>query len=97
MATPRAERETPRLVPLEGTLNFRDLGGYPAAGGVTRWGTVYRADRLSALTDADVAHLAELGLRTVCDFRYDREVEEDPSRLPHWRHDRPPLGRRGRR
>lgn len=72
-----------RLVPLAGTLNFRDLGGYPASGGVTRWGHVYHADKLSALTDADVAHLGEvIGLRTVCDFRYDREVSEDPSRLP---------------
>jgi protein-tyrosine phosphatase len=43
---------------------------------------VYRSDRLNELTDADVAHLATIGLRTVCDFRYDREVEEDPSRLP---------------
>jgi len=72
-----------RLVPLAGTLNFRDLGGYPATGGVTRWGHVYRSDKLSALTDDDVAHLGEVvGLRTVCDFRYDREVAEDPSRLP---------------
>jgi len=70
------------LVPLEGTLNFRDLGGYPAAGGVTRWGAVYRSDRLNELTDADLVHLGEIGLRTVCDFRYDREVEADPSRLP---------------
>ena len=43
---------------------------------------LYRSDRLNALTDADVAHLGDLGLRTVCDFRYDREVDEDPSRLP---------------
>jgi protein-tyrosine phosphatase len=43
---------------------------------------LYRSDRLNALSDADVAHLGELGLKTVCDFRYDREVEEDPSRLP---------------
>ena len=70
------------MVPLEGTLNFRDLGGYPAAGGVTRWGVVYRSDKLSALTDADLQHLTGLGLRTVCDFRYDRELDEDPSRLP---------------
>ena len=70
------------MVPLEGTLNFRDLGGYPAAGGVTRWGAVYRSDRLNELTDADLTHLGEIGLRTVCDFRYDREVEADPSRLP---------------
>ena len=82
MASPGTEREGTRLVPLEGTLNFRDLGGYPAAGGVTRWGAVYRSDRLNELTDADVAHLGAIGLRTVCDFRYDREVAEDPSRLP---------------
>jgi protein-tyrosine phosphatase len=43
---------------------------------------LYRSDRLNALTDADVAHLGDLGLKTVCDFRYDREVDEDPSRLP---------------
>ncbi len=70
------------MVPLEGTLNFRDLGGYPASSGVTRWGLVYRSDKLSALSDADLEHLAGLGLRTVCDFRYDRELDEDPSRLP---------------
>lgn len=70
------------MVPLEGTLNFRDLGGYPASRGVTRWGLVYRSDKLSALSDADLEHLAGLGLRTVCDFRYDRELDEDPSRLP---------------
>lgn len=70
------------MVPLEGTLNFRDLGGYPASSGVTRWGLVYRSDKLSVLSDADLEHLAGLGLRTVCDFRYDRELDEDPSRLP---------------
>ena len=70
------------MVPLEGTLNFRDLGGYPASSGVTRWGLVYRSDKLSALSDADLEHLAGIGLRTVCDFRYDRELDEDPSRLP---------------
>ena len=70
------------MVPLEGTLNFRDLGGYPASSGVTRWGLVYRSDKLSALSDADLEHLTGLGLRTVCDFRYDRELDEDPSRLP---------------
>ncbi len=43
---------------------------------------LFRSDRLNALTDADVAHLGDLGLNTVCDFRYDREVDEDPSRLP---------------
>ena len=73
---------TDRLVPLEGTLNFRDLGGYAADGGVTRWGVVYRADKLSGLTDDDLAELARRRVRTVCDLRYEREIVLDPSRLP---------------
>ena len=71
-----------RLVPLEGTRNFRDLGGYMADGGVTRWGVVYRADKLSGLTDEDLAELARRRVRTVCDLRYEREIDLDPSRLP---------------
>ena len=73
-----------RLVPLEGTLNFRDLGGYATHEGVTRWGVVYRADRLSGLTDDDLAELARRRVRTVCDLRYEREIDLDldPSRLP---------------
>ena len=43
-----------RLVALEGTLNFRDLGGYTAADGRTvRWGSVFRSDGLGRLTDTD--------------------------------------------
>ena len=35
-----------RLVPLEGSFNFRDLGGYPAPDGrTTRWGRLYRSRR----------------------------------------------------
>ncbi len=40
-----------RRVPLEGAHNVRDLGGYPSRfGGSVRWGRLYRADRLDALT-----------------------------------------------
>ena len=59
-----------RLVALEGTLNFRDLGGYAAADGRTvRWGRLYRADALGALTAPDLEVLAALGIATVCDLR----------------------------
>jgi protein-tyrosine phosphatase len=71
-----------RRVPLAGAMNFRDVGGYPAAGGVVARGQVYRSDHLALLTDADVAVVAGLGLRTVYDLRRDREVAERPSRLP---------------
>ena len=71
------ERE--RLVPLEGTQNFRDLGGYPTEDGrQVCWGRLYRADALSALTEGDLAQLEERGLRLVVDFRGDEEVDLDP-------------------
>jgi protein-tyrosine phosphatase len=74
-----------RLVPLEGTLNFRDIGGYRAYrdGRVqrVRWGRVYRADGLATLTDADLQVLEALGVAVVCDFRGPHELAEAPSRV----------------
>jgi protein-tyrosine phosphatase len=68
------------LVPLEGALNFRDLGGYAAAdGGRLRAGQVYRADGLATLTDGDLERLRALGLRTVIDFRRTDERDEAPT------------------
>src|SRR4051794_17849913 len=63
-----------RRVVLDGVHNFRDLGGYPADGGTTRWGSVYRADGLQRLTSADVAVLRERGLSIVIDLRTDDEI-----------------------
>ncbi|HMQ25573.1 MAG TPA: tyrosine-protein phosphatase [Acidimicrobiales bacterium] len=72
-----------RLVPLEGTLNFRDLGGYRTVDGrQVRWGRVFRSDALGQLTDADLTYLERLGVRLVCDFRDDHETQRAPSRLP---------------
>src|SRR6202043_1157809 len=72
-----------RLVPLEGTVNFRDLGGYPAADGRRiRWGRIYRSDNLGALTPSDIDMLEVLGVRTVCDLRRDEERAMAPSILP---------------
>lgn len=70
-----------RLVPLEGTMNFRDLGGYQASDGHVRWGLVFRADGLHELSGADVTRLRDLGIRVVHDFRRDDERERSPSRL----------------
>lgn len=70
-----------RRLPLEGCANARDLGGYPVAGGLqTRWHRYVRADRLSHLTDSDVAFLRAYGVRLVLDLRSDREAEEHPDR-----------------
>ena len=60
-----------RRVPLEGCINFRDLGGYASAlGGATRWGLLFRADSLHRLTPADAeVVVGRLGVRTAVDLR----------------------------
>ena len=72
-----------RRIPLQGSNNFRDIGGIPTHDGrFVRWGQIYRSDRLSALTDEDLSYLESLGLRTVYDFRSPEEVEADPDLIP---------------
>jgi protein-tyrosine phosphatase len=48
-----------RRIALPGTLNLRDLGGYPTSdGGTVRWRTLLRSDALHRLDDAGRAVLA---------------------------------------
>ena len=43
-----------RRVSLEGSVNFRDLGGYQTRDGTrTKWGQVFRSDSLARLTAED--------------------------------------------
>jgi protein-tyrosine phosphatase len=71
-----------RHIPLPGTLNLRDVGGYPAAGGGTvRWRLLLRSDAVQRLDDDGAAALHELNLRTVIDLRTPAEVEIAPSLL----------------
>jgi len=63
--------ELERRIPLEGCVNFRDLGGYPTSDGRTvRWRRLFRSDSLSELTGPDVQTIIEtLGLVSVVDLR----------------------------
>jgi protein-tyrosine phosphatase len=78
--TPPA-RSAGALIPLDGTMNLRDLGGWSAAGGMTAFGCLYRSDRLSDLSDADHRQLERREITTVIDLRRPAEVAEYPSRL----------------
>ncbi|WP_372750393.1 tyrosine-protein phosphatase [Litorivivens sp.] len=71
-----------RRLDLEGAPNIRDLGGYATAdGGTTRWGRIFRAGRLSALTPSDKATLQQFNLRVICDFRREDEYLKDVTDL----------------
>ena len=73
-----------RHLPLEGTPNFRDFGGYAAKDGRrVRWGKLFRSGQLSNLTDNDLQYMESLDVKLVCDFRRDEERERDPSVFPN--------------
>ncbi|MBU2511867.1 tyrosine-protein phosphatase [bacterium] len=68
---------------LEGAVNFRDMGGYRnIKQEVIKWGTLFRADSLHRLSDDDLKILSSLNLKTVIDFRSEKEVKKSPDRLP---------------
>ncbi len=60
----------------EGLVNFRDLGGIPADGGVIRPGRLFRSDSLSYATESDAARLVDAGLATIVDLRDTVEVDQ---------------------
>lgn len=60
---------------LEGSVNFRDLGGLETRDGhAVRRGTFFRSDALARLTEADLEQLRELGIATMVDLRTDDEL-----------------------
>lgn len=72
-----------RVLPLEGGQNFRELGGYKTSDGrEVKWGMLYRSGAMNQLTEADFRYLASLGLKTVVDFRDNREREKEPVKWP---------------
>lgn len=77
-----ASGEGQRRIALPGTVNLRDLGGYPTSdGGALRWRTLLRSDALRRLDGTGRTALASLGLRTVIDLRTDEEARDAPSML----------------
>jgi protein-tyrosine phosphatase len=72
----------PRMIPLEGCLNFRDLGGYTGEGAAKiRYGQLYRSDDLSKLSPADIIHIKTLGISIAIDLRSAEELARSPNPL----------------
>ena len=71
-----------RRLSLQGTPNFRDLGGYQTNDGRRiKWGKLFRSGRLSALTEEDIRYFKRLGVSMVCDFRQELERALEPTQL----------------
>lgn len=59
-----------RRIPVQGTLNFREVGGYPVdGGGAIARRTLFRSDALHKVDRAGSDMLASLDLKTVLDLR----------------------------
>ncbi len=71
-----------RLLNLAAGSNFRELGGYPAAGGKhIRWGLIWRSAATPLITPQDGAAIAGLGLRQMIDLRSSEERVLAPTRV----------------
>jgi protein-tyrosine phosphatase len=72
-----------RMLPLDGTNNARDLGGYTTTEGrVVKHGLLFRSDSLAHLTDNDLVYLQQLDIAAITDLRSDLERAKNPDRLP---------------
>lgn len=73
--------ESPLFLPTEGIHNFRDYGGWlTRSGGQVRRGVLFRSGQHIGATDADLALIAALDIRTVIDLRGSSERDRFPCR-----------------
>jgi len=71
-----------RLVVMEGTVNFRDMGGYQSIDGErTRWGVLFRGDSLQRATENDQELVKKMNIGQIFDFRRPEEVKKGPNLL----------------
>ncbi|ODT48049.1 tyrosine-protein phosphatase [Devosia sp. 63-57] len=70
---------TTRHLPVPGTHNIRDLGGYATAVGTTRFRRLLRADALHRLDASGIESLLASGVTTVIDLRHDDELAHQPN------------------
>ena len=72
----------PSLMPLEGGVNFRDLGGNTVADGRRiKRGLLFRSGALDTLTEQDKQFLSNLPLNVILDYRDADEVAAKPDIL----------------
>lgn len=83
LASAEPTTDTTTAIRLEGAKNFRDIGGYETSDGRhVRTGLVFRSNKLSSLTDADLEKLTAANVTLDVDLRNMWERDEAPDRIP---------------
>ena len=73
-------KKNSRHIPLSGTYNIRDLGGYETYKGArVPWQTFFRGDSPHLLSVEGMNYLYHQGLRLVVDLRTKNEIKEAPN------------------
>lgn len=68
-----------RFIDMDNILNFRDLGGYFTSDEKQiKWGYIYRSGHLANSNLYDQEKLKRLGIKTVIDFRTDKDRKTHP-------------------
>jgi len=77
-------RAQTRVVPIAGSHNLRDMGGYETRDGRhVQWGKLYRSGVMSQLTAADREEFRRLGIVAIYDLRATKERVRRPT---DWHH-----------
>ncbi|MDR1436932.1 MAG: tyrosine-protein phosphatase [Candidatus Symbiothrix sp.] len=68
-----------RIIPVQRTFNCRDMGGYSNKNKKqTKWGKLYRSGTLSLANTHDINILRRLKIKTIIDFRTERDSYAHP-------------------
>ncbi|MGW6655956.1 tyrosine-protein phosphatase [Rhodococcus sp. NPDC055024] len=82
MTTALPVQRANRRLDLNGTYNFRDVGGYATRDGLTtKWNKLFRSDALHRLNQVDREVLRGRGLAFVIDLREQEELDTAPNAL----------------
>lgn len=77
---PQWQRNLPRVLPLDGAENVRDIGGYATKSGqITQFGRFIRSGDMHSLTQNDQQALLEYGIASVIDLRMSWEINAQPN------------------
>ena len=93
----RETLQAQHYLPVDGIVNARDLGGYPAAGGKTvRHGLLLRSASLAEAKEKGLSYLSGIPVGTVVDFRMDFELRgKEDKMIPGARYVRLPVNSSG--